>query len=97
VRLRRRRKVILKAAIRRHVLGTVQTEVLSGSKAIGSFVFLNNCLLSGVNCRLSVYKGGIRKYSRDTSLVKWLSDIRVHQYPEDEDRDGPRNVGFFVA
>jgi len=78
VRLRRRRKVILKSAIRRYVLGTVQTEVLSGSKAIGSFVFLNNCLLSGVNCRLFVYKGVIRKYSRDTSRVKWLSDKKTN-------------------
>jgi hypothetical protein len=52
------------------------------------------------------------KFSRAISQVKWLSGEKTNvsktisvlvlsslsdQYPEDEDRDGLRNVGFFTA
>jgi hypothetical protein len=50
------------------------------------------------------------KFSRTISRVKWLSGEKTNvsktisvliilsdQYPEDEDRDGLRNVGFFTA
>jgi hypothetical protein len=37
----------------------------------------------------------IIKFSKATSHVKWLNG-KVLQYPEDEDGDGLRNVGFFT-
>jgi hypothetical protein len=47
------------------------------------------------------------KYSRATSRVNWLIgeknnvsrtiSVQIPQYPEDGDRDGRRNVGFFAA
>jgi hypothetical protein len=35
------------------------------------------------------------KFSRAISRVKWLSGEKTN--PEDEDRDGLQNVGFFTA
>jgi hypothetical protein len=37
------------------------------------------------------------KFSRAISRVKWLSGEKTEKLPEDEDRDGLRNVGFFTA
>jgi hypothetical protein len=55
-------------------------------------------------------KNRIMKSSRATSRVRWLNgektnvsrtisegpSTEVLKYPEDEDGDGPRNVGFFA-